>query len=281
MSQLRRGSLDDPAASRPLSRGVGATVRLGPLAIGRATLEPGWRWSSDVKPIVRTTWCQSHHLHVLLAGALGVEMEDGERAEFAVGDVFEIPPGHDAWVVGDEPATLLDVFGNASDFGVPSSIPRVVATMLMTDIVGSTATAARLGDAAWRQLLEGHNRVVRRELGRFRGREVDTTGDGFLATFDSAAAALQCAVAIRDGLKDQAIDVRIGIHTGEVETVDGDVRGIAVHAAARIMAMAGPSEILTSGVTRAITDGGGFAFENRGRHELKGLPAAVELFALK
>ena len=99
--------------------------------------------------------------------------------------------------------------------------------------------------------------------------------------FNSAAAALQCAVAIRDGLQDQAIDVRIGIHTGEVETVDGDVRGIAVHAAARIMATAGPSEILTSGVTRAITEGGGFEFENRGRHELKGLPAAVELFALK
>ena len=256
-------------------------VRVGPLAIGRATFEPGWRWSSDVKPIVRTAWCQSHHLHVLLAGRLGVEMEDGERAEFAAGDVFEIPPGHDAWVVGDDPATLLDISGTAADFALPSSFSRVVATMLMTDIVGSTATAARLGDAAWRQVLERHNRLVRGELGRFRGREVDTTGDGFLALFDSAAAALQCAVAIRDGLKDQAIDVRIGIHTGEVETVDGDVRGIAVHAAARIMASAGPSEILTSGVTRAITEGGGFEFESRGRQELKGLPAAVELFALQ
>jgi class 3 adenylate cyclase len=256
-------------------------VRLGPLAIGRATLEPGWRWSSDVKPIVGTEWCQSRHLHVLLAGTFGVEMEDGERAEFAAGDVFEIPPGHDAWVVGDDPVTILDVSGNAAVFGIPSSIPRVVATMLMTDIVGSTATAARLGDAAWRQVLEGHNRIIRGELGRFQGREVDTTGDGFLAIFNSAAAALQCAVAIRDGLRDQAIDVRIGVHTGEVETVDDDVRGIAVHAAARIMATAGPSEILTSGVTRAITDGGGFEFEDRGRRELKGLPAAVELFALR
>lgn len=256
-------------------------VRLGPLVIGRATFEPGWRWLIDVKPIVGTAWCQSHHMHVLLIGSIGVEMEDGERAEFSAGDVFELPPGHDAWVVGNEPATLLDVAGNAGDYGVPSSTQRLVATMLMTDIVGSTATAARLGDAAWRQVLESHNRVVRRELGRFRGREVDTTGDGFLAMFDSAAAALQCGVAIRDGLKDQALDVRIGIHTGEVETVDGDVRGIAVHVAARIMAAAGPSEILTSGVTRAITDGGGFEFEDRGRHELKGLPGAVELFALK
>ncbi len=281
MSKIRRGSLDDAAASRPLSRGAGSMVRLGPLAIGRATLEPGWRWSSDVKPIVRTEWCLSHHMHVLLAGTLGVEMEGGERAEFAVGDVFEIPPGHDAWVVGDQPATLLDVSGNAADFGVPSSIPRVVATMLMTDIVGSTATAARVGDAAWRQVLEGHNRVVRWELGRFRGREVDTTGDGFLAMFNSAGAALQCAVAIRDALIDQAIDVRIGIHTGEVEMIEGDVRGIAVHAAARIMATAGPTEILTSGVTRAIAEGGGFEYENRGRHEIKGLPAATELFELK
>ena len=142
MSPLRRGSFDDLAASRPLSRGVGALVRLGPLVIGRATFEPGWRWSIDVKPIVGTAWCQSHHMHVLLIGRIGVEMEDGERAEFSAGDVFELPPGHDVWVVGSEPATLLDVAGNAGDYGVPSSTQRLVATMLMTDIVGSTATAA-------------------------------------------------------------------------------------------------------------------------------------------
>lgn len=253
-------------------------VRLGPIAIGRATLQPGWRWSRDIKPIVGTAWCEAHHLQVMLQGRLGVEMDDGERGEYGPGEVFEIPPGHDTWVVGDEPAVLLDVFGNSADFGLPAPQTLVVATMLMTDIVGSTALAARIGDAAWRQRLEAHNRVVRSAIARFHGREIDTTGDGFLAVFDSAAAGLRAAMSIRDDVADLGLEVRIGVHTGEVETSEGDVRGIAVHATARIMAAAGPQEILTSGVTRAIAGGPELAFADRGARELKGLPAPVELF---
>jgi class 3 adenylate cyclase len=255
-------------------------VRLGPLAIGRAVLEPGWRWSEDVKPVVGTKWCESHHLQVLLQGRLAVEMDDGERGEWGPGEVVEIPPGHDTWVVGDEPVVILDVLGNVAEFGLPVPETRIVATMLMTDLVGSTATAARLGDTAWRQLLSHHNRVVRGALGRFRGKEIDTTGDGFLATFDSAAAGLRCAVAIRDDVRDLGLEVRIGVHTGEIEASGEDVRGIAVHATARIMAAAGPSEILTSEVTRAIAAGTGFEFEDRGPHELKGIPGPVELYAV-
>lgn len=255
-------------------------VRLGAIAIGRARLEPGWRWSEDVKPVVGTAWCQTHHLQVLLEGRLGVEMDDGERGEYGPGEVFEIPPGHDTWVVGDDAAVLLDVLGNAAEFGLAAPQSHIVATMLMTDIVGSTAIAARLGDAAWRQLLDGHNRVIRTAFGRFRGREVATTGDGFLATFDSAAAGLRCALAIRDAVRDLGLEVRVGVHTGEIESAEDDVRGIAVHATARIMAAAAASEVLTSGVTRAIAAGAEFTFEDRGAHDLKGIPGPVQLYAV-
>jgi|SRR5215212_5755027 len=283
MAQLRSASLEDPAVHRALGRGYGSMVRVGPLSIGRATLEPGWRWSKDLKPVVGTASCEAHHLHVLLAGRLAVEMDDGERAEFSPGEVFEIPPGHDTWVVGDEPAVLLDVSGNVAEFGVAAPESRIVATMLMTDIVGSTALAARIGDRAWRQRLASHNRLVRSELAQYRGREVDTTGDGFLALFDSALAGLRCAIAIRDAVVDLGLEVRIGVHTGEIEASEDDargidVRGIAVHATARIMAAAAPQRILTSAVTRAIAAGTDFLFEDRGPHDLKGIPGPVELF---
>lgn len=281
MSQIRRGSLTDPSVMRPLARGEGSLVRIGPLVIGRALLQPGWRWSVDIKPIVGTASCQSHHLHILTAGRFAVEMDDGERAEFGPGDVFDIPPGHDTWVVGDEPAEVYDVSGNVAEFGTPHGQTRVVATLLMTDIVDSTPTAARLGDAAWKQLLADHDRLVRHELTRFRGQEVDTTGDGFLATFASAGSALQCAAAICRSVRELGLQVRIGVHTGEIEVLDDGIRGIAVHTVARVMASARPSEVLTTLVTRALSEGGGLAFSDRGRHELKGIPAPVELFALQ
>jgi class 3 adenylate cyclase len=280
MTRIRRASLDDPLASRSISRGVGALAQVGPLAIGRARLEPGWRWSEDIKPIAGTAWCQAHHLHILVSGRFIVEMDDGEVAEFTPGDVFDIPPGHDAWVVGDEPAELLDVSGNVADFGLPSEHARVVVTMLMSDIVDSTATAAQMGDGAWRQKLADHDRLVRSLIGRFRGHEMDTTGDGFFVTFDSAAAAIRCAQAMRDSVLQLGLQVRIGIHTGEIERALDEVRGIAVHAAARVMASADPSEILVSAVTRVLADGTELRFSERGRHELKGIPSPMELFAV-
>jgi class 3 adenylate cyclase len=281
MSRIRRASLDDPASFRSMSRGVGSLAVVGPLAIGRARLEPGWRWSVDLQPRVGTTSCQAHHLHLLVHGRFAVQLDGSDEVEeFQPGDVFDIPPGHDAWVVGDVPVELFDVSGNSAEFGLPASTQRVVATMLMTDIVDSTAIAARLGDAAWRQALAGHNRLVRSQLGRFRGRELDTTGDGFFATFDSAAAALECARAIRTNVLELGLQVRIGVHTGEIEITQDDVGGLAVHAAARVMAAAGPSEILTSTVTRVLAEGSGIRFEPHGTHDLKGIPAPMELFAV-
>ena len=177
---------------------------------------------------------------------------------------MDIPPGHDAWVVGDEPAVLLDFAGSIDASALPREHERMVTTLLMTDIVDSTLTASRLGDAAWKQLLSDHNRLVRAQLLRFGGSEVNTTGDGFLATFRSAVAGLRCAAAILDALRETGLEVRIGVHTGEVEPMGSDIGGVAVHAAARIMALAGPSEVFASSVTVGLADGSGLAFEARG-----------------
>jgi class 3 adenylate cyclase len=151
----------------------------------------------------------------------------------------------------------------------------------MTDIVASTETAARIGDGAWKQRLAEHNRVTRHQLERFGGREIDTTGDGFLATFDSVGAALLAAMAIRDAVRGIGLEVRIGVHTGEIELVAGDVHGLAVHTAARIMAAADASQVLTSAVTHALAEGEGCAFEDLGERPLKGLTRPVRLFAVE
>lgn len=277
---IRRGNFDQPDDARRFPHGEGVVVDIGSLAIGRALLEPGWRWSTDLKAAVGTERCQLHHLHVLLAGRMAIQMADGAVHEFSPNDVMDIPPGHDAWVVGSERVTLLDISGNVSDFGLPTSPARVVATMLMTDIVGSTTMASEIGDAAWTQRLGDHNRAVRHQLERFRGREIDTTGDGFLAIFDSAGAAVRCALEARDATRELGIEIRSGVHSGEIEVLPDDVRGIAVHATARIMAAADPSEVLVSAVTHALAEGTGLRFEDRGLHALKGLESPMELFAV-
>jgi class 3 adenylate cyclase len=280
MGSIERKSLRDPDELREFELGTGELVRVGAQAIARAALEPGWRWSTHMGPVMGTPSCPVHHVQVLLSGRFAVRMDDGEEVELAPDDVFDIPPGHDAWVLGDEPVVLLDVSGNTDVMGVPQGYERVVTTLLMTDIVDSTRLASLTGDAAWKQVLADHNRLVRRQLDRFRGTEVNTTGDGFLATFDSAAGALRCAAAIRDTVGAAGVEVRIGVHTGEVELLPSDIGGIAVHAVARIMALAGPSEVLASSTTVALADGAGLAFEDRGRHELKGLDRPLELHRL-
>ena len=278
--EVRWKSFDRPDEARRFPHGVGTYVDLDSLAIGRAVLKPGWRWSTDLRSFVGTKLCELHHLHVLLAGRMAFQMADREIYEFAPNDVMDIPPGHDCWVIGDEEVVLLDISGNISDFGLPSSRARAVATMLMTDIVDSTRMASQLGDAAWTQRLVEHNRAVRRQLERFQGREIDTTGDGFLAVFDSARAALLCALSARDATRDLGIEIRAGVHTGEIEVLTDDVRGIAVHATARIMGAAQPSEVITSAVTRALAEGSGLGFADRGQHALKGLDTPIELFAV-
>jgi class 3 adenylate cyclase len=280
MPAIRRKNLEHPDELRQFNEGTGELTRLGSFMVGRGVLQPGWRWSTHMGPVMGTPSCPVHHLQVLLSGRFGVRMDDGEQIELVPNDVVDIPPGHEAWVIGDEPAILLDFAGNIDAIGVPLEHERIVTTVLMTDIVDSTKTAAAMGDAAWRQVLADHNRLVRAHLNRSGGLEVNTTGDGFLARFSSAVAALRCAAAIRDAVAATGIEIRAGVHTGEVEVMGGDIGGVAVHAAARIMALAGPSEVLASTMSVGLADGSGLRFEPRGRHAVKGLERPIEVHRL-
>ena len=157
---------------------------------------------------------------------------------------------------------------------------RVLATVLFTDIVGSTERAIELGDAGWRELLETHHALVRRQLARFRGREIDTAGDGFFASFDGPARAIRCACSIADGVRELGLDVRAGLHAGECELVDGKVGGIAVHIGARVAANAKAGEVVVSGTVKDLVAGSGIPFEDRGAVELKGIPGEWRLFSV-
>jgi class 3 adenylate cyclase len=157
---------------------------------------------------------------------------------------------------------------------------RVLATVLFTDIVDSTRRAAEIGDYDWRALLDAHDAVVRAQLSRFRGREVNTSGDGFLAMFDGPQRAIRCAMAIRDAVQALGIEVRAGLHTGECEVRGDDIGGIAVHIGARVSALAGPNDVLVSSTLRDLVIGSGLEFVERGAHELKGVPGEWHLFAV-
>jgi class 3 adenylate cyclase len=157
---------------------------------------------------------------------------------------------------------------------------RVLATVLFTDIVDSTRRAAALGDRDWRALLDAHDTVVRAQLARFRGREVNTSGDGFLATFDGPQRAIRCAMAIRDAVQALGIQIRAGLHTGEVEIRGDDIGGIAVHLGARVSALAGADDVLVSSTLRDLVIGSGLEFDDRGTHQLKGVPGEWRLFAV-
>ena len=154
----------------------------------------------------------------------------------------------------------------------------MLATVVFTDIVDSTKRAESLGDKAWRDLLDRHDQATRQELARFDGREVKSLGDGFLATFDGPARAIRFAVAVRDALKPLDIHIRVGIHTGEVEFADGDVRGIAVHIASRVIKVAGPGDIVVSRTVRDLIAGSGIALDDFGTHTLKGIPDPWQLY---
>jgi class 3 adenylate cyclase len=162
----------------------------------------------------------------------------------------------------------------------PPRQDRVLATVLFTDIVGSTDTAARMGDRDWRDLLERHHRVLRASIHRLGGREVHTAGDGFLATFDSPRRAIECALAAGEAVRTIGVEIRAGVHTGEIELSQGDVQGIAVHIGARISALAGAGEVLVSSTVKDLVAGSGIEFEDRGAHQLKGVPGDWRVFAV-
>jgi class 3 adenylate cyclase len=181
---------------------------------------------------------------------------------------------------GDQDALVGEVQEFVTGARPVTEPDRVLATILFTDIVGSTRLAAEHGDRAWRELLERHHALVRSELARFRGREVDTAGDGFLAVFDGPGRAVRCASAAVRSVQSLGIEIRAGVHTGEVEVVGDGVRGIAVHIGARVSALASASEVLVSSTVRDLVAGSGLQFEDRGSRELKGVPDPWRVLAL-
>jgi class 3 adenylate cyclase len=279
--QLRRKRFDRPDEIRRVDKAHIELVELGELTIGRAIFEPGWRWSEHVKPIVGTESCQVHHLGYVVSGHLHIEMTDGASMDVMGGDAFEIPPGHDAWVIGDEPWISVDWAGRRLFAKSPKEISdRVFTTLVFTDLSGSTETLNRLGDTRWRLLLAEHNQAVRAEIERFGGREAKATGDGFFVLFDSPARAVRGAAAMVDAATAHGLAARAGVHAGEVELEGEEVRGIAVHAAARILRVAQPGEVMVSTTVRDLLSGSGLEFADRGEFELRGLDGRRGLAAL-
>jgi class 3 adenylate cyclase len=182
-----------------------------------------------------------------------------------------------------EPDIIDRIAGEVEEFLTGSrreiEADRVLATVMFTDIVESTKRAAQLGDRQWRTLVDNHDRIVREQLTRFRGREIKNLGDGFLATFEGPARAVRCASSIVESVYSLGIDVRVGLHTGEVELKGDDIGGIAVNTAARIAGIAGPGSTLVSSTVRDLVAGSGLRFEDRGRHALKGLPEDLHIYA--
>jgi class 3 adenylate cyclase len=204
---------------------------------------------------------------------LAEHIDEATFVELPGGDIFAVTPNN--YVVADEVAEFMTGERPAVE------IERLLTTMLFTDIVGSTQRAASLGDERWRSLLDAHDRIVRDQLRRHRGREIETSGDGFFASFDGPARAIRCAQAIVEAIATLGIELRAGLHTGECEVRGDHLGGLAVHIAARVGALAARGEVLVSGTVKDLVVGSGIEFTNRGEHELKGVPGTWKLFALK
>ena len=214
MSGLRKKSLDAPD-ERVKVEGVAADiVQLGDAAISRSVFQPGAHCALGGRIAAgdrrATQSCQAHHSGVVLSGRLHVEMDDGSQLDIGQNDVFDIPPGHDGWVTGADPMHAMYWSGVRTWIPEPETGERVLATVLFTDIVGSTELVERMGDRAWRELLGRHNQTMREQLDRYRGREVHTTGDGFLAVFDGPARAIRAAVGARARIREIGLETRAG-----------------------------------------------------------------------
>jgi class 3 adenylate cyclase len=239
-------------------------------------------FANDVRPLLAQIRVPTLVLHRQDVAAPFLEVGHGRYLGKQIpGAKYVELPGADAlnWV-GDTSALLDEVEEFVTGVRSGPGTERVLATLLFTDIVGSTDRAAHLGDKRWRDLLDRHDQRVRTAIARFQGREVNTMGDGFVATFDSPSRAIECALAIRETLTATDIGVRAGIHTGEVEVRGNDVAGMAVHIGARVTALAAPGEVLVSSTVKDSVVGSSAEFEQRGEHELKGVPGTWRLFAV-
>ena len=235
-------------------------------------------YESDVRHVLGTI-----RVPVLVLSRGGEYEEEGLAfARLVPGARHEAMPGGAAYVVSEHSAAYLQAIEQfVRDLAdEEAQLESILATVLFTDIVDSTATQAELGDRRWQALLQDHHRLVRGCLARYRGRELDTAGDGFFAAFDGPVRAIRCAEAIREAIADLSIEVRAGLHTGECRTIDGKVGGLAVSIGARVTSLASPSEILVSQTVRDLVAGSGLEFADRGEHELKGVPGAWRVYAV-
>jgi class 3 adenylate cyclase len=282
MAEVRAKRLTRPGEGLEFPLMSVKLAELGDVTVGHIVLEPGWRWSTHVRPHVGGDWCEARHVGVVLSGRFEILMRDGTTMQFGPLEAFEIPPGHDGYTVGDDQCVQVEWSGLRAfaGFRMIGTHDRALVTLLFTDLVDSTVTANRLGDVAWRELLSTHYEAVRAALERHHGREINTTGDGLLATFDAPAAALRCAMTIRRTAAREGLHIRASVHVGEVELVGSDVRGIAVHEAARILGVAEADEILLSATTCSLAHNSGFEFLDRGTYELKGLQGEWQLFGV-
>jgi class 3 adenylate cyclase len=238
-------------------------------------------WESDVTEILPTI--QAPTLVVSRAGDRHVRPEHSRYLARRIpgAKLIELL-GSDHWPFSGRSHEILDEIGEFMTGARPSAVlERVLATVLFTDIVGSTVRASEVGDRRWRESLNGYDELARRQLERFRGRQVKTTGDGTLAVFDGPARAVECARTLTEAVRSLGLEIRAGLHTGEIETRGDDVAGVAVHIAARVSALARASEVLVSRTVTDLVVGSGIEFADRGEHELKGVPGTWRLFAVR
>jgi class 3 adenylate cyclase/alpha-beta hydrolase superfamily lysophospholipase len=240
-----------------------------------------WAMEFDLRPVLPAI--QARTLIVHRSGAALYDPESVQAAVKLIPDArcAELPGADALAYVGDTDALLDVVQEFLTGAQGTADFDRSLATVLFTDIVGSTQKAGQLGDRRWRYLLDEHHARIRRLLDRFRGSEVDTAGDGFFATFDGPARAVRCACAVRDAVRDIGIEIRAGLHTGEVERRGAAVTGLAVHVGARVAALAGANEVLVTSTVRTLVLGSGITFADRGLHRLKGVPDQWQLFAVE
>jgi class 3 adenylate cyclase len=267
---------DDPGQRRWWAR----MQRLAASPNAMAAIERIWS-EIDIRPILPSIQAPTLILHRTCDPVERIEA-GRDLAQRIPGAKFVELPGEDwpPWA-GDQAALLDEV--ESFVHGIreeEAQLDRVLATLLFTDIVGSTQRAAEIGDRRWRELLDSHHTAVRAILSRYRGREVDTAGDGFLATFDGPARAVRCAQVIAQAVRTLGLEIRAGVHTGEIELAGDDVRGIAVHVGSRVAALAGPGQVLVSSTVKDLVAGSGLVFEDRGVHELKGVPGEWRLYAV-
>jgi class 3 adenylate cyclase len=275
-------SFSSPDEVIELDRLRSEMITSGGLTVSLDTHHAGWRWSTHIRPLVKTEWCEVHHTGVLLSGRLRIELADGATFEIGPMSLVDIPPGHDGWVIGDEPAVMIAWTG-AREWLAPldTLADRVLATLVFTDIVDSTATATRIGRRAWSELLARHEARSRDIVARFRGRTVKMTGDGILAMFDGAARAVRSAATLRDAAIALGLQTRTAVHTGEVDVVDDDIHGLTIHEASRILSLAEPGEILISSATAGLARDAGFEFEDLGEHRLRGIEPSIHLHSVR